>query len=80
MNGLIGGAVALSLVVGCAALARAQTTEEDVTKRSTRLVPTGPWPAGDERGMANAIGPGTWLRCSWYLAQPKARVYEASRV
>jgi kynurenine formamidase len=80
MRKLIGGAVAWSLCVGSASLAWAQATEEDVTKRSTRLVPTGPWPAGDERGMANAIGPGTWLRCSWYLAQPKARVYEASRV
>jgi len=80
MKKLIGGAVAWSLCVGGASLAWAQATEEDVTKRSTRLVPTGPWPAGDERGMANAVGPGTWLRCSWYLAQPKARVYEASRV
>jgi len=79
MRKLIGGLVALALVGGASA-ARAQATEEDVTKRSTRLVPTGPWPAGDERGMANAIGPGTWLRCSWYLAQPKARAYEASRV
>ena len=80
MKKLIGGAVAWSLCVGGASLAWAQATEEDVTKRSTRLVPTGPWPAGDERGMANAVGPGTWLRCSWYLAQPKAKVYEASRV
>ena len=22
-----------------------------------------PWPSGDERGMANAIGPATWSRC-----------------
>jgi kynurenine formamidase len=80
MKRLIGGALAWSLCVGGASLAWAQATEEDVTKRSTRLVPTGPWPAGDERGMANAVGPGTWLRCSWYLAQPKAKVYEASRV
>ena len=80
MKQLIGGAVAWSLCAGGVSLAWAQATEEDVTKRSTRLVPTGPWPAGDERGMANAVGPGTWLRCGWYLAQPKAKVYEASRV
>jgi kynurenine formamidase len=79
MRKLIGGLVALALVGGASAT-WAQATEEDVTKRSTRLVPTGPWPAGDERGMANAIGPGTWLRCGWYLAQPKAKAYEASRV
>jgi kynurenine formamidase len=74
------GAVALAVIGAVASAAWAQATEEDVTKRSTRLVPTGPWPPGDERGMANAIGSGTWLRCSWYLAQPKAKVYEVSRV
>jgi len=80
MKKLVGAGVVVSLAVGCASVAWAQATEEEVTGRSTRLVPTGPWPADDERGMANAIGQGTWLRCSWYLAQPKARVYEASRV
>ena len=80
MKNLVGAGVAVSLFVGCVSLARAQATEEEVTNRSTRLVPTGPWPKGDERGMANAIGQGTWLRCSWYLAQPKAKVYETSRV
>ena len=80
MKRLIGGVVAWSLCFGGTSPAWAQAAEEDVTKRSTRLVPNGPWPVGDERGMANAIGPGTWLRCSWYLAQPKAKVYEASRV
>ena len=43
-------------------------------------VPSPPWPAGDERGMANAIGPATWARCAPYLSQPSARVYELSQV
>jgi kynurenine formamidase len=30
--------------------------------------------------MANAIGPGTWLRCAYYLAHPRARSYELSHV
>jgi kynurenine formamidase len=80
MKRRVGAGIALSLAVGFAAGAWAQGTEQDVTKRSMKLVPTGPWPAGDERGMANAIGPGTWMRCGWYLSQPKAKAYEASHV
>ena len=38
-----------------------------------------PWPAGDERGMANAIGPATWARCAPYLKNPNARAYEISQ-
>jgi kynurenine formamidase len=45
---------------------------------SQTKVPAPPWPAGDERGMANAIGPATWARCAQFLSQPKARVYELS--
>src|ERR1700674_251327 len=43
-------------------------------------IPSPPWPAGDERGMANAIGPATWARCAPYLAHPKAKAYEVSQV
>jgi kynurenine formamidase len=48
--------------------------------QSKKHVPAPPWPAGDERGMANAIGAGTWMRCAWHLRQPKARAYELSHV
>ena len=41
---------------------------------------TPPWPAGDERGMANAIGPATWGRCAALLSQSSANVYELSHV
>ncbi|HYF58095.1 MAG TPA: cyclase family protein [Burkholderiaceae bacterium] len=53
---------------------------ESVLAASRRLVPLGPWPAGDERGMGNTIGPGTHLRCGWHLSQPKARSYELSHL
>jgi len=43
-------------------------------------VPAPPWPAGDERGMANAIGPATWGRCAAYLQNPRARSYELSQL
>lgn len=48
--------------------------------KSKRQTPAPPWPAGDERGMANAIGPGTFARCAWHLSQPKAKAYELSYV
>ncbi len=39
-----------------------------------------PWPAGDEIGMANTLGPATWARCAPHLANPNAKVYELSFV
>jgi kynurenine formamidase len=54
--------------------------EAQVTERSKPLVPSPPWPAGDERGMANAIGPGTWMRCAYHLGQPQAKAYEISHL
>ena len=44
----------------------------------TSRIPLPPWPKGDERGMANTLGPGTWQRCAPYLAAPAARCYELS--
>jgi kynurenine formamidase len=48
--------------------------------QSKKHVAAPPWPAGDERGMANAIGNGTFMRCAWHLSQAKARAYELSHV
>jgi kynurenine formamidase len=39
-----------------------------------------PWPAGDEIGMANTLGPSTWQRCAPHLANPGAKSYELSFV
>ena len=43
-------------------------------------VPSPPWAQGDERGMANQIGPATYQRCAWHMSQPDARVYELSQI
>ena len=33
-----------------------------------------PWPAGDEIGMANTLGPATWARCAPHSVQPEIEV------
>ncbi len=38
------------------------------------------WPAGDEIGMANNLGPATWQRCAPHLANPQAKSYELSHI
>ncbi len=56
-------AVALALVAAVGA--RAQSEEQAAAvERSRAIVPLPPWPAGDQRGMANTLGQGTWLRCA----------------
>ena len=47
------------------------------TRKST---PRPPWPPGDERGMANQLGPATWARCAWHMTQPQAKAYELSHL
>ena len=42
-------------------------------------VPSPPWPAGDERGMANQIGPATLQRCAWHVGEAGARTYPGPR-
>jgi len=51
-----------------------------IVAQSRRQTPAPPWPAGDERGMANAIGSATFARCAWHLAQKKAKSYEVSYI
>jgi kynurenine formamidase len=43
-------------------------------------VPPPPWPQGDERGMANQIGPATLARCAWHMQEPGARPFELSHL
>jgi kynurenine formamidase len=69
-------AAATALVV---AGAHAQTADERATvDRSVALTPTAPWPVGDQAGMGNTQGAGTWLRCAAHLAADGARSYELS--
>src|SRR5687768_338479 len=49
-----------------------------MTEANAPAVPRPPWPKGDERGMANTLGPGTWARCAPHLGAPGARCYELS--
>jgi len=79
MRNLVLVGLAAVFAAGCASTPM-DMAERDVVDRSKALVPTPPWPAGDERGMANAIGAGTWMRCAYYLGQPNAKEYELSHV
>ncbi len=54
--------------------------QSQVVERSKALTPTPPWAAGDERGMANTLGAGTWQRCAFHLGQAGAKSYEVSHV
>jgi kynurenine formamidase len=71
------GIASLALLASCASM---PGSEQEVVARSASMVPTGPWPTGDERGMANTIGAGTYMRCAWHLAQPGVKTYELSQV
>ena len=72
------------IIIACAAAclglpAFAQTADDAATvERSLALTPTGPWPAGDQMGMGNTQGPGTWLRCAAEMTKPGAASYELS--
>ncbi len=59
---------ALSLITGSAVAA------------GEKAVAGPPWPQGDERGMANAVGPATWARCMPHLGNAKAQSYELSHL
>ena len=72
---------ALMLTAGCEQTVEAVAPdEESITQASAALVPSGPWPDGDQVGMANTLGAGTWMRCAHYLTQDGARSYELSHV
>jgi kynurenine formamidase len=68
----------LALIAMCSAQLPLHAVEP--VKLQRLKVPAPPWPAGDERGMANQIGPATLQRCAWHVAEPGARTYELSQV
>jgi kynurenine formamidase len=67
------------ILVGLAISVQAIHAQEPV-KLQRQKVPSPPWPAGDERGMGNQIGPATWGRCAWHLGQPGIKAYELSQL
>jgi kynurenine formamidase len=56
-----------------------QAQAQEPVKLQRLKTPPPPWPAGDERGMANQVGPATWARCAYHLSLPGAKVYEVSQ-
>ena len=52
---------------------------QEPVKLQRLKTPPPPWPSGDERGMANQVGPATWARCAYHLSLPGAKVYEVSQ-
>ncbi len=77
-------AAAMSAVVAAGTVSStspaAAQSDRDIVAKSKAMVPTPPWAAGDQRGMANTLGGGTWLRCAQHLTNPKAKAYEISHV
>ena len=57
-----------------------RSDHKTIVSKSRQLIPMPPWPAGDQRGMANTLGIGTWMRCAFHLNLPDARVYELSHL
>jgi len=66
--------------LGLALLAPGAVQSVEPEKLQRLKVPAPPWAAGDERGMANQIGPATYIRCGWHLQQPGSKAYELSHV
>ena len=76
---LAAAAPALALIAAaCAAFATQAAEPPALLAKSAKQVPAGPWPAGDQKGMGNTQGAGTWARCAWHMAQPGAKAYEVS--
>ncbi len=74
--------MARTVVLSCLLIAAAACTSAPAPPQAApqATVPAPPWPAGDERGMANAIGAATYARCAPFLSEPTARAYELSYV
>lgn len=72
-------ATAILAVMSTAVIA-ADNDHKSVVEASKGKVNMPPWPAGDQRGMANTLGAGTWARCAYHLARPGSKSYEVSHV
>jgi kynurenine formamidase len=78
-------AAAFAVTAAAAAIAAGEAAAQNaehraIVERSKAMVPAPPWPAGDQVGMANTIGAGTWMRCAYHMTRPNAKVYELSHV
>ena len=76
------GALAL-FAAGFSAENRAEAASDEqkaLVEKSKPMVPGGPWPNGDQKGMANTLGAGTWMRCAGHMMAQGAKVYELNHV
>jgi len=79
MGVLSAGAIFADAATSGIALA-ASEQQMAVVESSKSMTPMPPWPEGDERGMTNTLGPGTWARCGYHLANADSQVYEISHM
>jgi len=76
---LAGSAIAAAFTVATVATPdAANKAQMTAVETSLDMVASPPWPEGDERGMANTLGPGTWMRCAHHLMADGAKSYELS--
>lgn len=74
----LGLCTALCLNSGPAAAA--SDAHKAIVEASKAQLSLPPWPADDQRGMANTIGAGTWARCAYHLGAADAQSYEISHL
>jgi hypothetical protein len=78
-----GAVLAITFVAAaCYTAAGSQNSQQESEQigQAAGLVPLPPWPANDERGMANTQSYGTRLRCALNMIKPNAKEYELSHV
>ena len=69
---------AMALSFAAAPADAADEAQMKTVEQAKSGIPQPPWPKGDERGMANTLGAGTWARCAYHLAAAGAKSYELS--
>lgn len=72
--------VASAFVAASTFALAANDAHQAAVQASKAHVPLPPWPQGDQRGMTNTLGIGTWSRCAYHLGNPAARAYEISHL
>lgn len=80
LTAISGLAVLAATAATSQSLAADNDAQRAAVEQSKSLVPAGPWPAGDQRGMANTLGPGTWMRCAAHMGAAGAKAYELNHV
>ena len=76
----LAGIAAAAVAFAPADVGAEPAAQRAAVEKSKSMVPAPPWPKGDQRGMANGIGAGTYLRCAYHLNNPAAKSYEISHL